>query len=307
MSFVISSSNIKENRLVFIYEESAFSGVRKIAGRVREDFKRVFGAKPIGVEDTDFDDTAAFYSYPVFFGTKGYSPMLDELDRNGSIDLSAVDGKREVYSLTVVDGLKFRGFSFTSALIIAGSDKRGSIYGLFALSELLGVSPLTDWLDVAPQKLSERVLHASDSFVSKTPSVKYRGFFINDEWPAFGNWCNKNYGGFTAKAYAKVFELLLRLRGNYLWPAMWSSVFSDDGPGQASCQLANELGVIMGTSHHEPCMRQGEEYSHLRGKDSPYGDAWDFQANPEGITRFWRDGIAGRARYENLYTIGMRG
>lgn len=307
MSFVFSPANIKENRLVFIYEECADTGVRKIAGRVREDIKKVFGVKPIGVEYTDFDDTAAFFPYPVFFGTTGNSEILDRLAADGQIDLFGIAGEREVYSINIVEGLRFRGFTFESAIVIAGSDKRGTIYGLFALSELLGVSPLTDWLDVAPKKLDELTLSTSDSVVSKTPSVKYRGFFINDEWPAFGNWCKRNFGGFTVRAYGRIFELLLRLKGNILWPAMWSSVFSDDGPGPASCSLADELGIIMGTSHHEPCMRQGEEYSHLRGKDSPYGDAWDYRENREGIINFWRDGLLKRAKYENMYTMGMRG
>ncbi|MBQ6575789.1 MAG: glycosyl hydrolase 115 family protein, partial [Lachnospiraceae bacterium] len=115
------------------------------------------------------------------------------------------------------------------------------------------------------------------------------------------------FGGFNAKAYEKVFKLLLRLKGNLLWPAMWSSIFSEDGPGEAAVKLADELGIIMGTSHHEPCMRQGEEYRHLRGQDSVYGDDWSFINNRDGITAFWRDGIDKRKDYENVYTVGMRG
>lgn len=307
MAFVFSETNIRDNQIVFIYEECAYSGVRKIAGRVRADIEKVFGAKPIGVECADFADTAAFYSYPVFFGTVGKSNILDELASQGSIDLFAIAGEKEVYSLTVVDDLKFRGFSFESAIVIAGSDKRGTIYGLFALSELLGVSAFVDWLDIKSAKLSEYTLNVSDSITSRTPSVKYRGFFINDEWPAFGNRSKALYGGFNAKMYSHVFELLLRLRGNYIWPAMWSSLFYDDGPDDASAKLADELGIIMGTSHHEPCMRQGEEYGRLRGSDSPYGDAWDFRTNREGIIKFWQDSLSDRSRFENIVTVGMRG
>ena len=307
MAFKFSKANIKENQVVFIYEESAYSGVRKIAGAVRADIQKVFGAKPIGVEYADFADTAAFYSYPVFFGTVGCSRILDRLAEKGIINLFEIAGESEVYSLSVVDDIEFEGFTFESAIIIAGSDKRGTIYGLFKLSELLGVSPFTDWLDITPPVTDELVLGSEDSVVSKTPSVKYRGFFINDEWPAFGNWCNRNFGGFNAKAYKHVFELLLRLKGNMLWPAMWSAVFSEDGPGAANMELADELGIVMGTSHHEPCMRQGEEYSHVRGPGSKYGDAWNWLTNREGITRFWEDGIAARAKYENIYTVGMRG
>ncbi len=307
MGFNISNKNIRENQIVFIYEECAFSGVRKIAGKVREDMEKVFGAKPIGIEYNDFRDTAGFFEYPVFFGTVGCSRILDGLAAAGAINLFDIAGESEVYSFSVIDDLEFEGFTFESAIVIAGSDKRGTIYGLFKLSEMIGVSPLSGWLDISPAQISELTFTKDDTVISKTPSVRYRGFFINDEWPAFGNFCGKNYGGFSVKVYEKVFELLLRLKGNYLWPAMWSSVFSEDGPGLASAELADELGVIMGTSHHEPCMRQGEEYSHVRGPESEYGDAWDFTKNREGIIRFWRDGIAKRSAFENIYTVGMRG
>ena len=193
------------------------------------------------------------------------------------------------------------------ALVIAGSDKRGTIYGLFNLSERLGVSPLVDWCDVKPQRKNEVKLAGDLKYVSKEPSVRFRGFFINDEWPAFGNWTTKNFGGFNAEMYDHVFELLLRLKGNYLWPAMWTSRFSDDGPGLASHELADEYGVVMGASHHEPCLRYGEEYKYLRGKDSIYGDAWNFRANEEGITRFWADGLKRSGKFENVITVGMRG
>ena len=116
-----------------------------------------------------------------------------------------------------------------------------------------------------------------------------------------------HFGGVNAACYAQVFELLLRLKGNYFWPAMWSTNFSLDGPGLQSAELADELGVVMSTSHHEPCMRSGEEYTGVRGPGSPYGDAWDFAANPEGITRFWRDGLRRNGRFENVITLGMRG
>jgi hypothetical protein len=107
--------------------------------------------------------------------------------------------------------------------------------------------------------------------------------------------------------YENVFELLLRMKGNYLWPAMWSSSFACDGPGLASAELADEYGVVIGLSHHEPCLRHGEEYSRLRGPQSIYGDAWDFRTNREGITRFWRDGLKRNGHLENVITVGMRG
>lgn len=191
--------------------------------------------------------------------------------------------------------------------MIAGSDKRGTIYGLFHLSELLGVSPLVDWSGVKPKQRETFSLSKDFTYISKEPSVRYRGFFINDEWPAFGNWTMKNFGGFNADMYKHVFELLLRLKGNYLWPAMWSARFSDDGPGLANAELADEYGVVMGASHHEPSLRYGEEYKYLRGKDSIYGDAWDFNKNREGIIKFWEDGLKRSGTFENVITVGMRG
>lgn len=116
--------------------------------------------------------------------------------------------------------------------------------------------------------------------VSRVPSVKYRGFFINDEWPAFGNWAKTHFGCMNAACYAPVFELLLRMKGNYLWPAMWNSNFSLDGPGLENAVLADELGVVMSTSHHEPCMRSGQEYSMVRGRGSIYGRCLGLHCQP---------------------------
>lgn len=151
------------------------------------------------------------------------------------------------------------------------------------------------------------MLDSSCSFVSTTPSVKYRGFFINDEWPAFGSWANKRFGGVNSECYRCIFELLLRLKGNYLWPAMWTSNFSLDGPGLLNAELADRMGVVMSTSHHEPCYRSGGEYGLMRGRDSVYGDAWSFITNEDGITNFWRDGLIRNKPFENVITMGMRG
>ena len=275
--------------IVFVCEKSELSGVKKIAKKVTADFKKVFGFEPELVEgDTH---KAMESSDPcVIFGTAATSSYFAE--KLGTQNLN----KREVYAFIVRN----------NQIIIAGSDKRGAIYGLFHLSELIGVSPLVNWCNILPPK--KKTFELEDGiFVSKEPSVRFRGFFINDEWPAFGNWANKNFGGVNAKMYENVFELLLRLKGNYLWPAMWASRFSDDGPGLENAELADELGVVMGASHHEPCCRAGEEYRYLRGPDSIYGDAWNFRSNEEGITKFWEDGLKRNGRLENVITVGMRG
>ncbi|MBR6144215.1 MAG: glycosyl hydrolase 115 family protein, partial [Treponema sp.] len=234
----------------------------------------------------------------VFFATLGQSSLAQKLadDEGLTTELGKIKGKRECYIFAVR----------ADKIIIIGSDKRGTIYGLFHLSELMGVSPLVDWCGVLPAK-RESVKIEEGVTVSREPSVRFRGFFINDEWPAYGNFTTHNFGGFNAKMYEHVFELLLRLKGNYLWPAMWSAQFSLDGPGLANAELADEMGVIMGASHHEPCCRNGEEYRYVRGPGSIYGDAWNFWKNRDGITKFWEDGLKRNGKFENVITVGMRG
>jgi hypothetical protein len=301
MAFTITRETLGglSSGALFYQEKDAFSGVHKIAAKVMRDVELVFGVAPKAASDI-----AGLGAQAVLYGTVGRSPVLQEMHEKKLIDLSEIEGKREVFLFQVVER-PFDGVE--SALVIAGSDKRGTIYGLFHLSERLGVSPLVNWANVKPARRSSFTLDDGFKYVSKEPSVRYRGFFINDEWPAFGNWTMKRFGGFNAAMYEHVFELLLRLKGNYLWPAMWSARFYDDGPGLANAELADELGVVMGASHHEPCLRYGEEYKYLRGKDSPYGDAWNFITNREGITRFWADGLKRGARFESVITVGMRG
>ncbi|MBO7597976.1 MAG: glycosyl hydrolase 115 family protein, partial [Bacteroidales bacterium] len=133
------------------------------------------------------------------------------------------------------------------------------------------------------------------------PKVKYRGIDINDEWPSFGTWCQTHFGGVNSKAYEKIFELLLRLKANYFWPAMWATAFNEDDP--ESPRIADEMGIVMGTSHHEPMMRSHQEY--LRRKDAV--GAWDYATNKERIDKFFRKGMLRNKNYDNIVTIGMRG
>lgn len=292
-------SKIEFNDLCcFTNEIQAFNGVKKVAAQVKRDISLVTGVCP-----GDFAKGKSCKNL-VIYGTVGHSSILKDLEKTGILDLSTIINKWEVYSFQIVDNPIE---NVEHALVIAGSDKRGTIYGLYHLSELLGVSPLVNWNHVWPEKKERAFLTDKDNFISKEPSVKYRGFFINDEWPAFGTWAEKHFGGINAACYERIFELLLRLKGNYLWPAMWDSNFSLDGPGLESARLADEYGIVMSTSHHEPCMRSGEEYTLVRGKDSVYGDAWDFRKNKSGITRFWRDGLLRNKPFENVITMGMRG
>ncbi len=219
-------------------------------------------------------------------------------------ELLELEGKREVYKIFFAEN-PFPGVG--QALVICGSDKRGTIYGMFALSEYLGVTPLVYWGDSAPKRQERPVIREDICTLSKEPSVYYRGFFINDEWPCFGTWVTEHFGDFNAQAYRYVFEFLLRMRGNYLWPAMWTASFPLDGPGGANEELADIYGVIMGYSHHEPCLRASEEWDKVRGEDSPYGNEWNFYTNEQGLLRYWEDALKRSGKYENVITIGMRG
>jgi len=285
MGFEINSSTS------IVVEECGLAGVKRVAGCLASDMEKVFGNSIEVITDSKTVMVDQIGKGCIFAATIGYSEIVKNMD------LSDIQGKREVYKIIQVG----------ENLGIIGSDKRGTIYGLFHLSELLGVSVFVDWFKINPARKDSFTVTEEMMITSKEPSVRYRGFFINDEWPAFGNWCNKNFGGFNKKAYEQIFLLLLRMKGNYMWPAMWTAIFPDDGPGLGNEELADELGVVMGMSHHEPCLRQGEEYKYLRGKDSIYGDAWNFRTNEAGITKFWEDGLIRSGRFENVITVGMRG
>jgi hypothetical protein len=272
----------------FTVETEAFEGVKRISQKIAKDFKKVGGVLPEITENPD----GGF-----IFATLGKSPLVDKLIADGKFNPSEIQGKREVYQLKFIDDV----------LLICGSDKRGTIYGMFALSEYIGVSPLHYWGDVEPLKRDKIEINPDIETVSKEPSVKYRGFFINDEWPCFGSWTFGKFGGFTAEMYDHVFELLLRLKGNYLWPAMWTSSFPLDGPGEANEELADIYGVVMGMSHHEPCLRASEEWDIVRGKDSVYGNDWNYYTNKNGLLKYWEDGLKRSGKYEKIITIGMRG
>lgn len=283
-------------RVTLVVEPEAHEGVRRIAAKVADDFARVTGTRPARSPTLPGDGTTA-----VVIATLGSSPLADRFASRsagaGGFDPAALAGRTEVFQVVRVD----------EALLVVGSDRLGTIYGAFALCEHLGVSPLHWWGDVAPQPRPDATLGPDVEQLSTEPSVRYRGFFINDEWPCFGTWTHTTFGGFTAEMYDHVFELLLRLRGNYLWPAMWSSSFALDGPGQASEELAATYGIVVGASHHEPCHRASEEWDHVSGEGGEYGAAWDFRSNEEGLTRYWEDGLRRSGGLGRMVTLGMRG
>lgn len=237
---------------------------------------------------------------PVIAGTLGHNEWIDELVSQGKLDVSSIDGKWETYVMETIEN-PLKGVD--KALIIAGSDKRGTIYGIYKLSEMIGVSAWVWWADSYPVK-RKRLMIADGRIVSKEPSVQYRGIFINDEEPCFGGWCGEKFGGVNSRAYVHVFELILRLKGNYMWPAMWGKSINIDDP--ESPRLANEYGIVMGTSHHEPMMRAQKEWTVLGNQYGGHSN-WNYVRNSEGLYHFWEDRIRENKDYEKIVTVGMRG
>ncbi|MGC4102413.1 glycosyl hydrolase 115 family protein [Ferruginibacter sp.] len=226
----------------------------------------------------------------IIIGTIGKSKLIDRLIAQKKINIADIKGKWESFLIQTVDG----------NLIVAGSDRRGTIYGIYDISEKIGVSPWYFWAD-APVKKSKALFVKAGRYIQDPPKVKYRGIFINDEAPSFTGWCNTRFGGVNSKMYATMFELLLRLKANYLWPAMWGKAFNEDDT--LNPVVANEYGIVMGTSHHEPMMRAQKEYSVRSKAVGP----WDFVTNSEELKKFWQEGIKRNKDYDNLITMGMRG
>jgi len=267
-----------------------FPGVVRAARSVGADVGRVTGHASV----VSLDSLGAA-SEVVVAGTLGRSPLVDALVRRGALDTSGVAGRWEAFLTQVVEH-PWPGVA--RALIIAGSDKRGTIYGLYGLSAQIGVSPWYWWADV-PVRRRPALFVLPGRHAEGPPAVKYRGIFLNDEAPALSGWAQQTFGGLNHAFYEKVFELILRLRGNYLWPAMWGNAFNEDDSLDAP--LADEYGVVMGTSHHEPMLRAQQEWA--RHGTGP----WNYETNAAVLRDFWRQGIRNMDSHEGIVTIGMRG
>lgn len=267
-------------------------GVIRAANDLCTDIERVSGLKPV-VSATNRCNGKNV----VIIGTLGKSALIDTLVRQGKIDPARIAGKWEAGMIQVIEK---PCDDIESALVIVGSDKRGTIFGIYELSEQIGVSPWYWWADV-PVKRKQTIYVAPTCRVLGPPAVKYRGIFINDEWPALGRWATEKFGGFNHKFYTNVFELILRLKGNFLWPAMWNSSFATDDPLNA--KLADEYGIVVSTSHHEPMMRAWKEWS---WGGNPRG-SWDYSKNAEKIRQYWAEGLRRTKDYEKVITLGMRG
>ena len=262
-------------------------GVKMAISNLQQDIRQVCNNQPALLNNIPAKRCVIIGNY--------HSAIIQKLIAAGKIDKEQLINKNEKFLLQVIakpaDGVD-------EALVIAGSDKRGTIYGIYELSKQMGVSPWYWWADV-PVIQQENVYIKPGIYTDGEPKVEYRGIFINDEWPSFGNWAKAKFGGINSKVYKHVFELVLRLKGNFVWPAMWGSAFYDDDPQNG--QLANTMGIVMGTSHHEPMALAQQDWKR-RGKGE-----WDYNHNAQNLRDFWTYGIERAKNWESVITVGMRG
>src|SRR5665213_3570674 len=301
-AFPIAQKNLAANLLV---DSNDFAGVRIAANNLRTDIQRVTGILP-EISSAGKNSGAKV----IIIGTIGKSEIIDRLIREKKIDVSEISNQWESFFLQTVS----KPFpSVKNALVICGSDKRGTIYGLYDLSGEMGVSPWYFWADV-PATHHDALFVKAGKFSQGPPSVKYRGIFLNDEAPDLSDWIQEKFGTVRPSAhppippgvanygrafYTNLFELILRLKGNYLWPAMWNNAFNEDDPQNP--KLADEYGIVMGTSHQEPMMRAQKEWD--RRYQRTLG-SWNYARIPNVVSNFWREGIERNQDYENLITIG---
>ena len=309
-SFTIVNANTTATIYV---DPKDWQGVLRAANDLSHDIRDVTGKTPKVISGTRFMERNV-----VLIGTVGKSEIIDRLVAARKIDVSAIRGKWESYFTQVVRNPQP---GIDSALVICGSDKRGSIYGIYDLSEESGQSPWYYWADVPAKKHAELHVKAGKFSVGE-PSVKYRGIFFNDEAPSLTGYVRATYGevppnndpakgplipagvaNYGHEFYSHVFELLLRCKGNYLWPAMWNNAFNEDDPANAA--TADMYGIVMGTSHQEPMLRAQKEWDRL--PRSVTGGPWNYATHPDVLDRFWRDGLIRNKNYESIITMGLRG
>lgn len=303
--FVISASNKSADLVI---SSNDWPGVIRAFKDLQSDIGKVTNAQPRLSFDIMPESQAI-----IIAGTIGKSNIIDKLISNKKIDVNEVTGKWETFLIQTIDnplpGIK-------KALVIAGSDKRGTIFGIYEISKQIGVSPWYWWADVPVMKKNELYVNAG-RFIQGSPSVKYRGIFLNDEAPDLSNWIRAKFGdvpvgenppmpkgvaNYGHEFYTRLFELILRLKGNYLWPAMWNNAFNEDDPENP--KLADEYGIVMGNSHQEPMLRAQKEWD--RRYQRTIG-TWNYAKKPDILKAFWREGIIRNKNYESIVTIGLRG
>ena len=272
-----------QKQVTITTDEADFKAVDIAVHALAADFGRVTGQDAVLQHQADAK---------IIVGTIGHSKFIDQLAKKKLIDATQLKGKREKFIITTVG----------KQLIIAGSDRRGTVYGIYELSAQMGVSPWYYWADV-PTERHEEIYVNQGIYTDGEPAVAYRGIFLNDEAPCLSTWIKNTFGTNYADHhfYERVFELVLRLKGNMMWPAMWMWSFYADDP--ANEKTANDMGIVMSTSHHEPMARNHQEYARKRAEWGP----WNYNTNKTKLQQFFREGIERMKGTEQLVTIGMRG
>ncbi len=264
--------------------------MHRAAELLRQDLEMLTGKKATII--SSFPESS---DHLIIIGSLDSSDIIKHLAAENKIQINSLTGQWEKFQIQTV---KQPARGIGNALIITGSDKRGTAYAVFELSRQMGVSPWYWWADV-PAKKKKEIYIKNGLYTEGSPSVKYRGIFINDEAPAFSGWAKEKFGGVNHLVYEKIFELMLRLKANYLWPAMWGNAFNDDDPMNPI--LAQQYGIVMGTTHHEPMLRAQQEWKR-------YGRGpWNYDSNEVVLKAFWKKGIENMDSRESIVSIGMRG
>jgi len=282
---------ITDSYSVSIYTDSHdYALIQKSATLLQTDIENVTGKNISIIHETPLSKKNI-----IIIGTKARSSLIQQLIQKKIVNANKISNKWEAYQLQSI-AQPFKNIDH--AFVIMGNDRRGAAFGVSEFSKQIGVSPWYWWADVPIKKKKE--IYVKENFLfSDSPKVKYRGIFLNDEAPALSGWSKEKFGGFNHLFYEKVFELILRLKGNYLWPAMWGSAFYDDD--SLNKKSADDFGIVIGTSHHEPLMRAHDEWRR-------YGRGpWDYDSNAAVLQRFWEDGMKRIGNTETIVSIGMRG
>ncbi|KXJ93594.1 hypothetical protein Micbo1qcDRAFT_223221 [Microdochium bolleyi] len=288
-----------------VVDGSDYAGVKIASRALAADIDRVTGRGQNPVIELQTGDAATFTAKTaIIVGTVKSSALVQSLIASGELNPTSLGGQWECFSTAIIDKPSCLP-ECERAFVIAGSDKRGAIYGVYTITEQIGVSPWHWWADV-PVKKHDKIYALPTSYQSRSPSVKYRGIFINDEAPALTGLVIEKFGKYGKEFHIKVFDLLLRLKANFMWPAMWpgypnpgSSFFVDDEENQ---KTADEYGIVMSTSHHEPMQRATNEWF-----DKYERGTWSWISHKEEITQFFDEGLKRGLSYESYYTMGMRG
>jgi Glycosyl hydrolase family 115/Gylcosyl hydrolase family 115 C-terminal domain len=283
-----------KNIVTIAVDEKDFSCVKLAANFFADDVQRVTGQRPKV-------DEFASASQMVIAGTLGHSALIDKLVADGK--LSGVEKIRGQWETTLMQVVEKPFAGVDRALVIAGSDRRGTAYGLMQLSEEIGVSPWNWWADV-PARHRDFLGVKISAPQTDAPGVKYRGIFINDEDWGLNAWASKTFdpkfGNIGPKTYEKVFELLLRLRLNYIWPAM-HPCSAEFGSVPENYELADKFGIVAGSSHCEPMLCNNVHWG--RKKLGP----WNYLTNRDAIHDYWEENAKARGADEAVWTLGIRG